>query len=57
MSKKDEPKKLGKNGVDMGDRGVYDKRNTLNDLTGKEWGVFLPTLCGLLATVLQRKKM
>ena len=29
MSKKDEPKKLGKNGVDMGDRGVYDKRNTL----------------------------
>ena len=24
MSKRDEPKKLGKNGVDMGDRGVYD---------------------------------
>lgn len=40
MSKKDEPKKLGKNGVDMGDRGVYDKRNTLNDLTGKEWVFF-----------------
>lgn len=40
MSKRDEPKKLGKNGVDMGDRGVYDKRNTLNDLTGKEWVFF-----------------
>ena len=26
MSKKDEPKPLGKNGVDMGERGVYDKR-------------------------------
>lgn len=40
MSKRDEPKKLGKNGVDMGERGVYDKRNTLNDLTGKEWVYF-----------------
>lgn len=40
MSKKDEPKKLGKNGVDMGERGIYDKRNQLNDLTGKEWVFF-----------------
>lgn len=40
MSKKDEPKKLGKNGVDFGDRGVYDKRNQLNDLSGKEWVFF-----------------
>ena len=40
MSKKDEPKPLGKNGVDMGERGVYDKRNQLNDLTGKEWVFF-----------------
>ena len=40
MSKKDEPKKPGKNGVDMGERGIYDKRNTLNDLTGKEWLFF-----------------
>ena len=37
MSKKDEPKPLGKHGVDMGERGVYDKRNQLNDLTGKVW--------------------
>ncbi len=40
MSKKDEKKPLGKNGVDMGDRGVYDKRNQLNELTGKEWVFF-----------------
>ena len=40
MSKRDEPKKLGKNGVDMGERGIYDKRNKLNDLTGKEWLFF-----------------
>lgn len=43
MSKKDKEdtqKKLGKNGVDMGERGVYDKRNQLNDLTGKEWVYF-----------------
>ena len=23
--------------IDMGERGIYDTRNTLNDLTGKEW--------------------
>lgn len=40
MSKRDDPKPLGKNGVDMGERGVYDKRNQLNDLTGKEWVFF-----------------
>ena len=40
MSKKDEKKPLGKNGVDMGERGIYDKRNPLNDLTGKEWVFF-----------------
>lgn len=40
MSKKDEKKPLGKNGVDLGDRGIYDKRNKLNDLTGKEWVFF-----------------
>lgn len=33
-------KTVGKNGVDMGDRGVYDKRNKLNELTGKEWLYF-----------------
>jgi len=30
-------KKLGKYGIDYGERGVYDKRNKLNNLTGKEW--------------------
>lgn len=40
MSKSGNKKKLGKHGVDMGERGVYDKRNKLNDLTGKEWVYF-----------------
>lgn len=45
MSKKDKKdpendKKIGKNGVDLGERGVYDKRNKLNELTGKEWLYF-----------------
>ena len=30
-------KLLKKHQVDLGERGVYDKRNPLNDLTGKEW--------------------
>ncbi len=29
--------KLKKYQVDLGERGIYDKRNPLNDLTGKEW--------------------
>ena len=40
MSKKNEEKPLGKNSIDMGERGVYDKRNKLNELTGKEWVFF-----------------
>ena len=41
MSKnKEGKKKPGKYGVDMGERGIYDKRNKLNDLTGKEWVYF-----------------
>lgn len=40
MSKNGEPKKLSKNGIDMGERGVYDKRNQLNELTGREWIYF-----------------
>jgi DNA methylase len=32
---------VGKYGVSLGDRGVYDERNTLNDLTGREWTYFL----------------
>lgn len=39
MSKNKE-KPLGPNGIDMGERGVYDRRNTLNNLTGKEWVYF-----------------
>jgi len=30
-------KKLSKNGIDYGERGTYDKRNKLNNLTGREW--------------------
>ena len=30
----------GKYGVDLGERGKYDKRNKLNELTGKEWVYF-----------------
>jgi len=30
-------KKPGKYGIDIGERGIYDKRNKLNSLTGKEW--------------------
>ena len=40
MSENKNEKKIGVNGVDMGDRGVYDKRNKLNELTGKEWVFF-----------------
>jgi len=37
-------KPIGKFGVDQGERGVYDTRNPLNDLTGKEWTFFLNSL-------------
>ena len=37
-------KRVGKFGVDMGERGVYDSRNRLNDLTGKEWTYFLNSI-------------
>lgn len=33
-------KKVGKYGIDMGERGTLDKRNKLNELTGKEWVYF-----------------
>lgn len=32
-----ESSKLGKYGIDYGERGIYDKRNKLNNLTGREW--------------------
>jgi DNA modification methylase len=34
-------KPVGKFGIDLGERGIYDKRNGLNELTGKEWIYFL----------------
>jgi DNA modification methylase len=34
-------KRVGKFGIDKGDRGVYDRRNPLNELTGREWTFFL----------------
>jgi len=33
-------KREGKYGIDLGERGIYDKRNKLNELTGKEWIYF-----------------
>jgi hypothetical protein len=35
---------VGKYGVDLGERGVYDTRNPLNELTGKEWVYFLNSI-------------
>src|SRR5699024_7213985 len=32
--------KVGKYGLDFGERGTYDTRNKLNELTGKEWIYF-----------------
>lgn len=32
--------KVGEAGIYMGERGIYDTRNLLNDLTGKEWVQF-----------------
>ncbi|MGO8810991.1 MAG: DNA methyltransferase [Candidatus Sulfotelmatobacter sp.] len=37
-------KPVGKFGVDWGVRGVYDTRNPLNELTGKEWTFFLNSI-------------
>jgi DNA modification methylase len=37
-------KRVGKFGVDLGERGVYDSRNPLNELTGKEWTFFLNSI-------------
>lgn len=37
-------KRVGKYGIDLGERGVYDTRNTLNELTGREWTYFLNTV-------------
>src|SRR5260370_4883170 len=37
-------KHVGKFGIDWGKRGVYDTRNALNELTGKEWTFFLNSI-------------
>jgi DNA modification methylase len=37
-------KPVGKFGKDLGERGVYDKRNALNDMTGREWVFFLNSI-------------
>lgn len=34
------PERVGTYGIDLGERGVYDSRNKLNELTGKEWLYF-----------------
>ena len=32
--------KVGRSGVFLGSRGIYDEKNKLNNLTGKEWVIF-----------------
>lgn len=34
------PQRVGTYGIDVGTRGIYDTRNPLNELTGKEWTYF-----------------
>jgi len=34
------PTNVKKYGINLGERGIYDIRNTLNDLTGREWAYF-----------------
>ena len=36
--------RVGKFGVDLGERGVFDTRNSLNEMTGKEWTFFLNSI-------------
>lgn len=40
----DEAPKVKKYGRDLGERGVYDIRNNLNELTGKEWIYFINSM-------------
>ena len=37
-------RKLKEHEVDMGERGIYNKKNKLNDLTGKEWTFFINSI-------------
>ena len=41
LSSNGRPTQVGKFGVNLGERGTYDRRNRLNELTGKEWTYFL----------------
>lgn len=36
--------RVGKYGIDVGERGVFDTRNKLNELTGREWTYFLNSI-------------
>lgn len=40
MSENKDIKRVKKYGIDLGERGIYDTRNKLNELTGKEWVYF-----------------
>ena len=40
ISQAKEGDQIGKYGIYMGERGIYDTRNKLNNLTGKEWIYF-----------------
>lgn len=44
LESKGRPKRIGTYGIDLGERGVYDKRNPLNELTGREWIYFLNSI-------------
>lgn len=37
-------RKLKEHEVDCGDRGIYNEKNKLNDLTGKEWTYFINSI-------------
>lgn len=37
-------RELKEHEIDMGERGIYNKKNKLNDLTGKEWTFFINSI-------------
>lgn len=45
------PKRVKKYGLDLGERGTYDTRNALNDLTGREWTYFTLSVMATLYPV------
>jgi len=44
LIKSHKEKRVGKFGIDLGERGKYDIRNPLNELTGKEWTHFINSI-------------